>query len=438
MKLAVETDRFDVIVIGAGVAGLAAAVELGRNGKTVCLLEARDRIGGRILTHREPDCPVPIELGAEFVHGLAPTTAAWLAQAGSVLIDAAHERWRLQAGKLVEADDQFERLKRGLARIRRPARDLPFGQFLAGTARDRLSPRIREFAQMLVEGFDAADADRISTLEVLDEWSGSSAADAPTFRPQTGYGALIDALQGALDPVRVKLRLGSVVDSVSWHDGVLVSGFRHGQTFRVQAPKAVVTLPLGILKLAESESGSVRFDPALTVKQGALAALEAGPVVKLVLRFRAPFWESAAGGRYRGAAFFHSPGEAFPTFWTSLPQRSALLTCWAAGPNALNLGKLTQAQIVSVAMASLNKVFPKTRPRTKLIDAHLHDWQADPFARGAYSYVAAGGSTARKRLGAAVRNTLFFAGEAADSSDAAGTVEGALSSGERAARTLLR
>lgn len=432
-----EKLQFDTVVIGAGAAGLAAAAELGRAGQSVCVLEARQRVGGRILTMRTPDLPVPIELGAEFVHGLAGLSFHWTAKAGSVLIDAAQERWRLEGGALKPGDDLLEQLKKGLAAVRRPARDLPFGEFLAGPARKRLSPRLRTFARMLVEGFDAADATRASTFRILDEWSGGSAADAPTFRPQGGYASLLDALRDALDPARVTIQFESVVERVDWHQGVLVAGTRKGQSFQVRAARAVVTLPLGVLKRPPAIAGSVEFNPSLRSKAWALAGLEAGPVVKLVLRFHEPFWEKLQKGRYRNAAFFHAPGSPFPTFWTLLPLRAPVLVGWAAGPHATRLAGLDPSRIADIALASLHSLFGR-QPRTQFAEAHFHDWQSDAFARGAYSYVAAGGGSARKRLAAPLHNTLFFAGEAVDTGDAAGTVEGALQSGQRAARALLR
>ena len=144
--------RFDVAVIGAGAAGLAAAAELSRRGQSVCVLEARDRIGGRILTHREPSVPMPLELGAEFVHGKPQSTTKLLAESGTPLVDVLQQRWLLRGRQLRPADDLFPELKERLGKVRRLRRDLPFAEFLEGPARARLPPRIREFALMLVEG----------------------------------------------------------------------------------------------------------------------------------------------------------------------------------------------------------------------------------------------------------------------------------------------
>lgn len=430
----------DVLILGAGAAGLAAAAELTQQGCNVCMLEARERVGGRILTRQEPDLPIPIELGAEFIHGRSPVTLEWIRRSGSTIVDAVQTRRILRAGKLQDGDDQFEQLKQGLSRIRRPRKDLPFGEFLESAAGRKLAPRLRQFARALVEGFDAADPNRVSTLAILDEWSGQGAADAPTFRPLGGYTALIGAISASIDPSRLSLHLNTIVHEVRWQRGdVTVNTTTPGQAFSVTAPRAIVALPLGVLQAPVQAAHAVRFMPALASKQRAFGGLAVGPVVKVMLRFREPFWETADGGRHSDAAFFIDPGGTFPALWSSLPLRSSVLTAWAAGPAAVRLGGLGSHELIHLALNYLHDVFGKgARAHERLEAGYVHDWQADRFSCGAYSYVTAGGSTARKLLAAPLQNTLFFAGEATDTQGESGTVAGALNSGRRAAREVLR
>ena len=430
---------FDVAVIGAGAAGLAAAAALTNRGCSVCVLEARDRLGGRILTRNEPNLSVPLELGAEFVHGRPPATAKWLKVRNTALIDAPEVRWILRRGQLHRAEKLFDELKTRLAKIRRPRKDLPFGEFLEGPARAHLPPRIREFALMLVEGYDAADATRVSTLGTIDEWCGDSGADAATFRPQGGYGSLLQALAGAFDREHVHLQLSTIVREVRWERGkVTIAAMQNGRAQNVVARRAIVTLPLGVLQLPPQAPNGVTFVPALTAKQKALAGLATGPVIKVLLQFRAPFWENIDGKRYADAAFFHAPRARFPTFWTTLPTRTSLLTAWAAGPAAAQLAGVDEGELVRVALECLRNLFPgHERLLADFQGAYLHDWQADPFACGAYSYVVAGGGNARDLLAQPLENTLFFAGEAADTGGESGTVAGALDSAARAVEQLL-
>ncbi|HEX5047434.1 MAG TPA: NAD(P)-binding protein, partial [Gammaproteobacteria bacterium] len=142
----------EVAIVGAGAAGLAAAARLAREGVAVCLLEARDRAGGRIYTRRDPANGLPLELGAELVHGRPAATLAWSAKARSPLVDLAHERWIVRNGKLEPGEDLFRRMLDGLSASGRPRRDLPFAEFLDGPARRHLRRAERDLARTLVEG----------------------------------------------------------------------------------------------------------------------------------------------------------------------------------------------------------------------------------------------------------------------------------------------
>jgi monoamine oxidase len=292
---------------------------------------------------------------------------------------------------------------------------------------------------MLVEGYDAADATRVSALSTIDEWCGGGAADAATFRPLGGYASLLHALAAALDAARVHVQLGTTVSEVRWKRGkVTIAATRHGRKHEVKARKAIVTLPLGVLQLPPQAPNAVRFVPGLTAKQKALAGLASGPVIKVLLRFRKPFWEEIDDARYANAAFLHAPRTAFPTFWTTLPLRSPVLTAWSAGPAAARLAGVNRDEIVRNALGCVTNLFSgDERCLADFEAAYVHDWQADPFACGAYSYLVAGGGNAREVLARPLAGTLFFAGEAAEIGGESGTVAGALESGKRAAEQLL-
>jgi monoamine oxidase len=147
------------------------------------------------------------------------------------------------------------------------------------------------------------------------------------------------------------------------------------------------------------------------------------------MAFREAFWEK----QHPGVAFFHSPDAPFPTFWTPLPMHAPLLTAWAGGPKAERLTGSSEEELLKKALASVRSVLKSDEePQAFLV----HDWQADPYARGGYSYVKVGGSGAREELAEPLEDTLFFAGEATDT-EQSGTVGGALASGIRAAREIL-
>jgi monoamine oxidase len=436
------SESYDVLVIGAGAAGLAAAAELAAARRSVLVLEARDRVGGRIWTHHEPGLPVPVELGAEFIHGEPASTLELMRKFGVAAVDSDGPHWTVHRGRLRLRADEFRQvhaaLRKGSPRLR--ARDLAFAEFLARIAPRRLSRAARDLALALVEGFDAADPALVSARSIVEEWVGGGALDAPQSRPLGGYGALLAPLASSLERPGVRLQMNSVVRGLEWRKGRVVSeGVQLGEAFRAEALAAIVTLPIGVLKLPPGAPGAVRFDPPLADKEPALRQLASGPVLKAILRFREPFWESANRGACRDAAFFHAPEAPFPTFWTALPVRVPLLVAWSGGPRAARLAGAGRDAVVKAALASVRAVFGARLARSaRLESAALHDWQRDPYARGAYGYVLAGGGSARRTLGRPVADTLYFCGEAADVDGEAGTVAGALNSGRAAAHSLLR
>jgi monoamine oxidase len=235
------------------------------------------------------------------------------------------------------------------------------------------------------------------------------------------------------------IRLNRVVDEIRWEPGhVEVLGrTANGAPFEPQqASRAIVALPLGVLPSAENPSAAVRFSPRLEAKEQAVAQMRMGPVVKVLLRFQEPFW---AGGELRDQTFWHSSQPVFPTWWTHLPVHAPVLTGWSAGPAALALAGQTDAAILDRALDVLASVARLARPRLdqQLQSWHVCNWQADPLARGAYSYATVGGLGSRRQLADPVADTLFFAGEATGGG-LSGTVNAAIASGYRAADEVLR
>jgi len=415
----VGTSAAQVIVIGAGAAGLAAAAALAQAGRSVLILEARDRVGGRCLTRRMAGLEVPVELGAEFIHGEAKATRKLLRRAGIAAVASTREQRALEGGRLRPVN-AFAEAQRAIQGLRLPEADGSFADLL----RTRTLPeRTRTFARLMVQGFDAADPDRVSAHSIIEEWGEGGSLGASQPRPRGGYGALFDWLSRFIVARGVRLQLDSPVRRVEWRRGA-VSIRTASAMYR--ARRAIVTLPLGVL-----QSNAVRFSPRLSEKKAALEQLASGPVIRVAMRFHAPFWEARAPG----VAFFHVPEAAFPTFWTPLPMRAALITAWAGGPKAARLTGSSTARLLEQALASVRRVFG-TRVEREVAAAYVQDWEADPYARGGYSYVLVGGAGARERLAEPLAETLYFAGEATDREEA-GTVAGALRSGERAARQIL-
>ncbi|MBV9493937.1 MAG: FAD-dependent oxidoreductase [Acidobacteria bacterium] len=417
--------RYDVVVIGAGAAGLAAARDLSGAGKRVCLIEARSRVGGRAHTLHLPTLPVPIELGAEFIHGEPDETFAIVDAAGLLVYRLPDDHWWARDGELQPLRNFWDQLDGILKRINK-RRDVSFAHFLR--SRRNLTERQREMAINFVEGYHAAHADRMSALAVAGE--ADEEQEAPKqFRLGRGYTGVFDWLRAGLDPERVDLRLGEAVRTIRWKEGD-VTATTTKETIRAKA--AVITIPIGVWKAPRDQEGAIAFEPALPEKEAAVAKLEIGHVVKIVYHFRERFWRDDQN-------FIHTTNRFVPTWWTAAPARAPILTAWAGGHAADSLLAERSDTRVDRGLDAMSETFdvPRKKLDALLVAAHGHDWQADPYSRGAYSYAGVGGIGAHDALAKPIRNTLFFAGEAT-SSEQTGTVAGALASGKRAARALLR
>ncbi|HEX4794328.1 MAG TPA: NAD(P)/FAD-dependent oxidoreductase [Humisphaera sp.] len=440
--------RPDVIILGAGAAGLAAARALSDAGRSVLILEARNRIGGRIHTVRDSAFGAPVELGAEFIHGRPDVTWNLVHEAKLTAIDLPFDHRHRHAGHLAHMDDisaELAKVMGGLVHLGK--RDMSFAEYLRQRHSSPALRDARRFAINFVEGFDAADPERISAKSLAEEQEGiGDVGDETQFRLLDGYGAVIDHLRKSLDPRRVKIVLRTRAAEVIWHRHQVIVKTDHPKSAIFRAARLLITLPVGILQIPPEVSGAIRFSPDIPQKREAASQLGSGPIVKAVLKFREAFWETEKAARaarsdqgLRDAAFMHDPDAAFPTLWTSRPLRLPILTAWAGGPKAVALSGRSKRELQQAAVTSIAKVFGQRPAKlTSMLERfHVYDWAADPFAHGAYSYVTVGGSRARAALAKPIDQTLFFAGEATDTSGQASTVAGALASGQRAARELI-
>jgi monoamine oxidase len=419
----------DTIVIGAGAAGLAAARHLSDRGRTVEVIEARPRLGGRILTVCDPEWPAPVELGPEFLHGEAVATRKIAEAAGLAVVELPDTHLWAEGGRLRPMGDVWTQFAALLQRIPKRGADVSFDAFLA---RRRVPSALRAMACLFAEGYFAAHPDRLSARSVASG-AGETDESQRQYRLARGYRGIVEWLRAGLDPERCRVRLAAVVENVRWRRGRVEVGYRSAagtQARSLVARTAVIALPLGVLKVPPSETGAVRFEPEPAVLRTAVRKLEVGHVCKLVLRFREPVWEP-------GLDFLHDRHGDFPTWWTSDPLLVPVITAWAGGPRADALAELEETALVDRALGGLSRALGAGRARLedRLESWRVHDWRRDPYSRGAYSYVGVGGLGAQRALARPCEGTLFFAGEATDP-DEMGTVSGAIASGQRAARQI--
>ncbi|HEY6937586.1 MAG TPA: NAD(P)/FAD-dependent oxidoreductase, partial [Terriglobales bacterium] len=268
------------------------------------------------------------------------------------------------------------------------------------------------------------------------------------FRLAHGYHDLIEAMRRGIDPELGQLRLNHVVQSVRWQPGrvEIETASPQGEPLPIcTAPCAVITLPLSILQLPPTGVGAVHFIPALNTKARALSQLAMGTAVHVSLVFREAFWREATFAETSGSLadmqFLFSENPWFPTWWSKLPSLAPVLVGWSAGPRAQQFCGQPASVVTGKAIEALAAILGLTNEQVSslLQAAYFHDWQADPFSRGAYSYVLAGGAEeAQRQLAAPLADTLFFAGEATNSQGHHATVHGAIGSGYRAAAEVLK
>jgi monoamine oxidase len=426
----IPEDTIDVLIIGAGAAGLMAARELSRAGKRVVVLEARDRIGGRIYPLDEKEFGYEAQGGAEFVHGEAPLTTALISEAG-LHFEPASERawWNVTDGPPEQMEWKPMRYEDELAdALRSLAADTTVQSLLDTRFSDEKYASLRDMVVRRVEGYDAADARRASAFMLRDEMDSMNASRQRDLNFAEGYGALIRFLEEKCKESGVEIVLQKEVVALELgHGFVRVTG-KDASTYT--ATRVIVTVPPPILK-------TISCTPPIAEKIKAADMIGYGSVIKVLLRFKTKWW-FAKEEKFH-APFFLLSREAIPTWWTQYPSPYLTLTGWVGGPRAEILAGLSDDEILARALASLWKIFdvPVEMLQKELLASKVINWAKDPYARGAYSYETPETKAARAELLKPIDGRIFFAGEALGETEVGGTVEAALASGHATAARIL-
>lgn len=435
----------DAVIVGAGMAGMAAALRLLGAGLRVVVLEARDRPGGRLLTDHRLGEGLPLELGAQMVHGRTVRTHAWLARAGlSTRPYPTVRRSRLFVqGRVARYPWLFfpfhpvvgtraawasvYGVPRALQDYRGP--DLSLSAFLD---RESVPAAARTLVTLLHAHVYATDPDSIGVRgQAEEDVLLTEAYGFNNFLVREGYDRLVADTSARVGPA---LRLHSPVRKIERSGSGLVvhvSPDAGGPDRRYLAPAVVVTVPLSILR-----AEAIEFVPPLpAAKRAAIRRIAFGHAFVVHLRLAESRIRRSLGDFAMayglGPSSFYRPR-------VGLGEGTEYLAAFTVGREAERRQQLTDQEVLDATVQEWEGLTRGKNPLGPVHGATLHRWSGDPYARGAYSYLPPGATLDdRARLATPVNLGLFFAGEATATDGHAATVQGAIATGERAANEVI-
>jgi monoamine oxidase len=405
----------NIIIVGGGVAGLMSARELLKHGYIVTILEASNRLGGRIDTIHDSSFDHPVEKGAEFIHGDLPLTMQLLEEGGIEYKPERGTMTRITNGEWKRQDNftlGWEKLMKQMNDVRE---DRTMDEFLEKNFSDKKYEDLRKSVLRFAEGFDLADTSRASVLALRKEWMGE---EGEQFRIPGGFDQLVNYLERQCKELGCLIYTSSAVTKIQWQKNDVTVNTSDEEIYN--SNKIIITVSLGVF---QTESEVIIFQPGIDEYVNAAKKIGFGSVVKVLLQFKEAFWEE----KKKKIGFFFA-NETIPTWWTQLPSFYPLLTGWAGGPQAWQLEDKDDDAILEIALESLSNVFKKPINELKqLLTASLvANWRNDPYAKGAYSYSTVESAAAQKLFNTPIADTIFFAGEAFYDGPSPGTVEAAL------------
>jgi monoamine oxidase len=414
-------------IAGAGIAGLVAGLELQNSGHRVSIFEARSRAGGRIESF-DIDGMIA-ESGPEFIHGNGQQTIALLKKFGLEYESIEGKMYRMVKGRIQPDEEWTPGWDQMLKKMKEIQQDVPFGEFLEKNFPEGKYLALRKAATGFAEGFDLVDTATASTKALIAEWEHEFGGQ---YRIRKGYGKLIDCLRTEFQSAGGKIYFNQPVRQVlRLSDSIRLTIF---ENISFDIDKLVVCLPFSAFNQAAPVHESIEFIPALDEKYSLLHLMGFGNVIKIILSWDEPFWQSFAPD----ALFIFS--ECFiPTWWTQYPRPSPMLTGWLGGPKALSDAEKPNDFFLSKALESLSEIFniPVKDLEKRLKGSSILNWKNIPWTRGAYTYAKVGYKEFKERWRKPVDGNIYFAGEAYYEGIHPGTVEASIVSARETAGRLL-
>jgi monoamine oxidase len=336
-----------------------------------------------------------------------------------------------QSGHFVEEQENMEDWNTLIRKMKAVKADLPFMQFLLENFTSERYRKLRESAVRFAEGFDLADVHTVSTISLIREWEEEESSEQ--YRIPDGYGQLTEALSKEFISSGGKIFLSQPVNRIEWARGevnITTTGKR-----KFHSKKLLITLPIGVLTHMQEGDYTIHFSPEIPAKRAALQQIGFGTVIKIVLQWQTPFWNS-----FVPDAQFIFSAKDIPAWWTQNPTDSNILTGWVGGPAAGDLSGLSENELLGIALGNLSDIFgiPVKELKTRLLEAKIFNWGKEIFTRGAYSFSLVASERAKTIWKSPLEKTLYFAGEACYEGPHGGTVEAAIISGIETAREIVK
>lgn len=429
----------EILIVGAGIAGLMSGYLLSEKGYKVTILEAQDYTGGRICTVQPDGFDSFIETGAEFIHGKLPVTLKLLDEAGICYTRNEGEFWNAGDGKLKQGfsgNNSWTELEKALKKVKN---DITMDEFLDTYFPAAEQLEMHRFIKSYAQSYDAGDTSRMSTLAFRDEMLNDD--DAHQYRVDGGYKKLVDYLAEKCRKTGCTIHTSTVVKELVWSKDKVTA--TTDKVVPYSADKIIITIPVGVLQKKEG-TGTIRFNPAIPNKLKEIETIGYGNAIKVFLQFKDAFWKKETFVKRYGKKIaklgFILSNSTIPVWWTQYPKPSAMLTGWLGGPATGKFEPGKEAQIADGAIESVAHIFSMSNQEVQqeLKAWKISDWAKNSFECGAYTYATVAAAKLGDALMQPVEDTLYFAGEGFYTGPNIGTVEAALVSGQQVAEMITK